>query len=77
MRQPQQRTESAVHVGSLTDREHDVLRLMRSDLSLREITSELYISHNTVKGYTKSIHRKLGVSSGEAAIETARERNVS
>lgn len=77
MRQPQQRTESTVHVEPLTERESDVLRLLRSDLSLREIAGELYISHNTVKGYAKSIYRKLGVSSREAAIETARELDVS
>ena len=57
-------------VGALTDRELEVLRLLRSDLSLREIAQELYISHNTIKGYTKSIYRKLEVSSrGEAVYE--------
>jgi LuxR family maltose regulon positive regulatory protein len=77
MRQPQLRTESTVLVEPLTDREGDVLCLLRSELTLREIADELYISHNTVKGYTKAIYRKLGVSSREAAIEPARETNVS
>jgi LuxR family maltose regulon positive regulatory protein len=66
-------TGTTVFVEPLTDRELDVLRLLRSDLSLREIAGELYISYNTVKDHTKSIYRKLGVSSREAAIEAARD----
>ena len=76
IRQPSQRTAGTVHVESLTERERDVLRLLRSELSLREIANELYISHNTVKSYTKTIYRKLGVSSREAAIETARDLDL-
>ena len=73
IRQPSQRTPGTVHVEPLTTRELDVLRLLPSKLSLREIANELYISHNTVKGYTKSIYRKLGVTSRAAAIKTARD----
>lgn len=76
LRRPSQHTDGTVHVEPLTDRERDVLRLLRSDLSLREIAGELYLSHNTVKGYTKSIYRKLGVSSRAAAIDTSRELDV-
>ena len=71
LRSPSARTEGTVHVEPLTDRERDVLRLLSSDLSLREIANELYVSHNTVKGYTKAIYRKLGVTSRAGAIETA------
>ena len=77
MRQPPRHTEGTAYVEPLTDRERDVLRLLRSKLSLREIAGELYISHNTVKGYAKSIYRKLGVSSREAALDAARELNLS
>lgn len=76
MHGPSPRTEGTVHVEPLTDRERDVLRLLRSELTLRDIASQLYISHNTAKGYTKSIYRKLGVSSRGAAIETASMLNV-
>jgi LuxR family maltose regulon positive regulatory protein len=71
MRRPARQTAGTVHVDPLTDRELAVLRLLRSDLSLREIADELYISHNTVKSYTQSIYRKLGVTSRSAALETA------
>jgi len=71
LRSPSSRTEGTVHVEPLTDRERDVLRLLSSDFSLREIATELYVSHNTIKGYTKSIYRKLGVTSRAAAIEAA------
>ncbi len=71
LRRPRQETAGTVHVDPLTDRELEVLRLLRSDLSLREMANELYISHNTIKSYTKSIYRKLGVTSRSAALEAA------
>jgi LuxR family maltose regulon positive regulatory protein len=71
LRTPAQQTVGTVHVEPLTDRELEVLRMLRSELSLREIANELYISHNTIKSYTQSIYRKLGVTSRSAALETA------
>lgn len=71
VRRSDRQTAGTVHVEPLTDRELEVLRLLRSDLSLREIANELYISHNTIKSYTQSIYRKLGVTSRSAALETA------
>ena len=76
LRRPHQKTAGTVHVEPLTDREREVLHLLRSDLSLREIASELYISHNTIKSYTQSIYRKLGVRSRSAALETASDIDV-
>jgi LuxR family maltose regulon positive regulatory protein len=70
MRQPSQRTPGTVHVESLTTRERDVLRWLHSDLSLAEIAREMFVSYNTVKGHTKAIYRKLGVTSRAAAVET-------
>jgi LuxR family maltose regulon positive regulatory protein len=76
MRRPHQQTAGTVHVDPLTERELEVLRLLRSDLSLREIANELYISHNTIKSYTQSIYRKLGVTSRSAALETASDLDL-
>jgi LuxR family transcriptional regulator, maltose regulon positive regulatory protein len=57
----------------LTDRELGVLRLLATDLSLREIGSALFVSLNTVKTHSRGIYRKLDASSREAAVERARE----
>ncbi len=77
IRRPADETGGTVFVDPLTDRELEVLRLLRSDLSLREIAGELYISYNTVKSYTKTIYRKLGVTSRHAAVTAATDLDLS
>jgi LuxR family maltose regulon positive regulatory protein len=68
-----ERAAVASPVGEeLTDRELGVLRLLRTELSLREISSELYVSLNTTKTHVKRIYLKLGVSSRADAVEKAR-----
>jgi LuxR family maltose regulon positive regulatory protein len=57
---------------SLTTAEQRVLRLLDSDLTLREIGRELYLSLNTVRTHTHSIYRKLGVGSRAEAVQTDR-----
>ena len=57
----------------LSERELDVLRLLASDLSLREVAGELYVSLNTVKTHTRALYRKLDATSRERAVERARE----
>lgn len=64
---------SAVLVEQLSEREHAVLRYLPSTLSLPEIARELYVSPNTVKSQCSAIYRKLGVTSRQAAVQTARE----
>jgi len=59
-------------VEALTERERDVLRLMPSRLTLREIADELHISVNTLKFHLKVIYRKLGCNSRAEAAEAAR-----
>ena len=56
----------------LTRREHDILGLLESRLSQRDIGATLGISRNTVKSYTQTLYRKLGVSSREEAVEHGR-----
>jgi LuxR family transcriptional regulator, maltose regulon positive regulatory protein len=58
---------------TLTDREMAVLRMMPSDLSLREIGVQLYLSLNTVKTHSRAIYRKLGVSSRAGAVDRAKD----
>jgi LuxR family maltose regulon positive regulatory protein len=59
--------------GDLSDRELAVVRLLPSDASLREIASSLYLSLNTVKTHSRSIYRKLGVSTRAEAVQRADE----
>jgi LuxR family maltose regulon positive regulatory protein len=56
----------------LTDRELAVLRALSGPASQREVSAALFLSVNTVKGYTKSLYRKLGASSRREAVEQGR-----
>ena len=58
-----------VLLESLTEREISVLRALRGPLSQREVGTALHLSVNTVKGYTKSLYRKLDVGSRREAVE--------
>jgi LuxR family maltose regulon positive regulatory protein len=60
-------------IGELTAKEHDVLRLLATRLSRREIGQRLYISLNTVKTHQRAVYRKLCVENRTAAITRARE----
>ncbi len=64
-------TRSAGTSPTLTARELDVLTLLPTALSLREVGDHLYVSRDTVKTYVTRIYRKLGVSSRSAAITRA------
>jgi len=63
-------------IDDLTDRERDVLRLLPSRLTLREIASELYVSQNTLKFHLRAIYRKLGVASRAGAVDSARQMRL-
>jgi LuxR family maltose regulon positive regulatory protein len=67
------RKRSRQENGELSERELAVLRALTGPLSERDIARELYLSHNTVHSHTRSIYRKLGVSSRSEAIQQARE----
>jgi LuxR family maltose regulon positive regulatory protein len=60
-------------VERLSDRELDVLRLLRSELSGPDIARELTVSLNTLRTHTKSIYTKLGVNSRREAVGRAGE----
>ncbi len=57
----------------LSERELDVLRLMATRLSEREMAAELYLSLNTIKTHRKHILRKLEVSTRAEAVARARQ----
>jgi LuxR family maltose regulon positive regulatory protein len=62
--------------GELTERELDVLRLLGSELSVRQMAQSLYVAPSTVRTQVKSIYRKLGVSSRDAAVQEAHDRGL-
>jgi LuxR family maltose regulon positive regulatory protein len=71
--------EAASHpdlIEPLSDRETDVLRLLRSDLSGPEIARELAVSLNTLRTHTKNIFEKFGVNSRRAAVRRAEEMQL-
>ena len=63
-------------VGSLSEREAQVLRLLASGKTNRHIAEELFISEKTVARHVSNIFDKLGVSSRSAATAWAYERNL-
>jgi DNA-binding CsgD family transcriptional regulator len=60
----------------LSDREMEVLRLLASGLTNREIAGNLFIAVGTVKNHTNGIYRKLGVHNRAGALGRARELNL-
>jgi LuxR family maltose regulon positive regulatory protein len=59
--------------AELSQRELAVLRLLPTQLSLREIGDELYVSINTVKTHARNVYAKLRVGSRADAVARARE----
>ncbi len=55
----------------LSPAELRLLPYLQTHLSLPEIASRLFVSHNTVRSQVGSIYRKLGVSSRSEAVEHA------
>lgn len=70
---PPKATSHPALIEPLSDRESDVLRMLRSDLSGPDIARELAISLNTLRTHTRNIFEKLGVNSRRAAVRRAEE----
>ena len=64
---------SSVLVEPLTERELEVLRLLRTNLSSPEIAEQLFVAPSTVRSHTKSIYGKLDAHSRREAVERAKE----
>jgi LuxR family transcriptional regulator, maltose regulon positive regulatory protein len=63
-------------VEPLSERELEVLKLLRSELSGPEIAERLIVSLNTLRTHTKSIFNKLGVNNRRAAVRRAEELDI-
>lgn len=71
--EPEVRWANIMHAEPLSERELEVLRLLRSELSGPEIAQQLVVSLNTLRTHTKNIFKKLGVNNRRAAIHRAEE----
>lgn len=60
----------------LSERERDVLRLLRSDLSGPDIARELGVSVNTLRTHTKNIYDKLEVNNRRSAVRRAEKLDL-
>ncbi|MHC1781893.1 MAG: LuxR C-terminal-related transcriptional regulator [Anaerolineaceae bacterium] len=60
----------------LSQRELEVLRMFKTELSGPEIARELVIALSTVRTHTKSIYNKLNVNDRRAAVKRAVELNL-
>ena len=63
-------------MGTLTKREMDVLRLLRSGCTNRQIASELVMSEKTVKTHVSHLLQKLGVHDRTQAALTAVDESL-
>jgi LuxR family transcriptional regulator, maltose regulon positive regulatory protein len=67
------RGTAGLFLEPMTERELDVLRLLDTGLSNREIAQRLFVSLDTVKSHTKHIYAKLGVRARHQAVGRAKE----
>ncbi|MDT5119624.1 MAG: hypothetical protein QOE30_5363, partial [Mycobacterium sp.] len=67
------RNEGCAVGEELTPKELEVLRLLPTRLSRREIAARLYVSLNTVKTHQRAVYRKLRVEHRGAAVSRAQE----
>lgn len=66
----------ASSVEQLTEREQDVLKLLSSGITNREIATALRLSEGTVRNHLSSIFAKLGVNDRTKAVLKAMQRGL-
>ncbi len=63
-------------IEPLSQRELEVLRLFKTELSGPEIAQQLVVGLSTIRTHTKSIYSKLNVNNRRAAVKRAAELNL-
>ena len=63
--------ELATEHSALTEREREILRLVASGATNREIASQLWITQQTVKFHVSNVYRKLDVANRTEACHYA------
>jgi LuxR family maltose regulon positive regulatory protein len=71
-----ERADGEPQTEPLSQRELEVLRMFKTELSGPEIARELVIALSTVRTHTKSIYSKLNVNNRRAAVKRAAELNL-
>jgi NarL family two-component system response regulator LiaR len=69
-------TQNASKANDLTEREHEVLKLMVEGLNNAEIAERLVVSLSTVKYHISNILMKLGVDNRVAAVSIAIQKKL-
>jgi LuxR family maltose regulon positive regulatory protein len=74
--EPELRPTKGMLVEALSERELEVLRLLRTEMNGPEIARELMVSLSTVRTHTQNIYTKLGVNNRRAAVRRAEELDL-
>jgi DNA-binding NarL/FixJ family response regulator len=59
--------------SELSPREHEVLRLIASGATNREIAVQMHLAPDTIKQYTSNVYRKLEANNRAAAVRRAQQ----
>ncbi len=73
---PEQLPSAPPLIEPLSERELQVLRLLKTELSGPKIARELVIALSTMRTHTQNIYSKLGVNNRRAAVKRAEELNL-
>jgi ATP/maltotriose-dependent transcriptional regulator MalT len=73
---PAQREHQQAVGEPVTAKELEVLRLLATPMSRREIADRLYVSLNTVKTHQRGLYRKLGVADRTRAMKRGRQLGI-
>ncbi|MGO1886268.1 MAG: LuxR C-terminal-related transcriptional regulator, partial [Citricoccus sp.] len=73
---PAVRTPDTTVLGTLTERELDVMRLVATGRSNAELAAELYLSEQTIKTHVSRILAKLGLRDRTQIVVTAYESGL-
>jgi LuxR family maltose regulon positive regulatory protein len=60
-------------INDLSEREKEILRLLASGMTNKQIAAELFVTAGTVKAHTANIYRKLDAANRTQAIALAHE----
>jgi LuxR family transcriptional regulator, maltose regulon positive regulatory protein len=71
-----QNLKSEILPEPLSERELEVLKLLRSELSGPEIAQKLIVSLHTLRTHTNNIYNKLGVNNRRAAVRRGEELDL-